>query len=148
MNRRNVPSTSAPQGNGPGRAVSPPDPTLDRRGLFRLVGGATALAGLAWTGGLLVPENAEGADGPPDLYLGGTDGWMSLPRSPAIAPFHPDVLAPAPFTTYIFGFRNVTGIGALAGQTALTPPVLIAVLLAWTAAPLALAALVFSRREL
>jgi Cu-processing system permease protein len=43
---------------------------------------------------------------------------------------------------------GLTGIGALAEHTALTPPVLVAVLLAWTAAPLALAALVFSRREL
>ena len=46
------------------------------------------------------------------------------------------------------GTGGLTGIGALAGHTALTPPVLVAVLLAWTAAPLALAALVFSRREL
>ena len=43
---------------------------------------------------------------------------------------------------------GLTGIGALAGHTALTPPILIAVLLAWTAAPLALAAFVFARREL
>ena len=42
----------------------------------------------------------------------------------------------------------LTGIGALAEHTALTPPVLVAVLIGWTAAPLALAALVFSRREL
>ena len=34
---------------------------------------------------------------------------MYLPPTPAIPPFHPDVLAPAPFTTYIFGFRNLTG---------------------------------------
>ena len=46
------------------------------------------------------------------------------------------------------GAGGLTGIGALAGHTALTPPVLVVVLLAWTAAPLALAALVFSRREL
>ena len=46
------------------------------------------------------------------------------------------------------GAGGLTGIGALAGHTALTPPLLVAVLLAWTAAPLALAALVFSRREL
>lgn len=43
---------------------------------------------------------------------------------------------------------GLTGLGALAGHTALTPPLLVAVLLAWTAAPLALAALVFSWREL
>ena len=46
------------------------------------------------------------------------------------------------------GAGGLTGIDALAGHTALTPPILIAVLLAWTAAPLALAALVFARREL
>jgi Cu-processing system permease protein len=46
------------------------------------------------------------------------------------------------------GTGGLTGIGALAEHTALTPPILVAVLLAWTAAPLALAALVFSRREL
>ncbi|WP_457206985.1 multicopper oxidase domain-containing protein [Nocardioides sp. P5_C9_2] len=85
---------------------------MGRRGLFRVVGGTAALAGIAWAGGWLTPEDADGVPGPPDLYLGGTDGWMSLPVSPAsnIAPFHPDVLAPAPFTTYIFGFRNVTGL--------------------------------------
>jgi Cu-processing system permease protein len=42
---------------------------------------------------------------------------------------------------------GLTGIGALAGHTALTPPILVAVLLAWTAAPLALAVLAFARRE-
>ncbi|HET9068962.1 MAG TPA: ABC transporter permease subunit, partial [Amaricoccus sp.] len=46
------------------------------------------------------------------------------------------------------GTGGLTGIGALAGQTALTPAILVAVLIAWIAAPLALAALVFSRREL
>ena len=46
------------------------------------------------------------------------------------------------------GTGGLTGIGALAGHTALTPPVLVAVLLAWIAAPLALTALVFARREL
>ncbi len=46
------------------------------------------------------------------------------------------------------GTGGLTGIGALAEHTALTPPVLVAVLIGWTAAPLALAALVFSRREL
>lgn len=46
------------------------------------------------------------------------------------------------------GAGGLTGIGALAGHTALTPPILLAVLLAWIAAPLALAAVIFSRREL
>ena len=46
------------------------------------------------------------------------------------------------------GTGGLTGIGALAGHTALTPPILVAVLLAWTAVPLVLATLIFSRREL
>jgi hypothetical protein len=55
---------------------------------------------------------------PPDLFLGGTDGWISLPKSPSIVSAslggvttHPDDLAPDPrFSTYIFGFRDVTGL--------------------------------------
>jgi len=53
---------------------------------------------------------AEAQGLPYDLYFAGTDGWMYLPPTPAIPPYHPDVLAPAPFTTYIFGFRNITGL--------------------------------------
>jgi FtsP/CotA-like multicopper oxidase with cupredoxin domain len=45
-----------------------------------------------------------------DLFFAGTDGWFWQPPSPAIPPWHPDTLAPDPFTTYIFGFRNVTGM--------------------------------------
>ena len=70
------------------------------------------MGGLAWTGKVLQPEAFGAVYPPPDLYLAGTDGWISLPRTPAIAPFHPDVLAPDPFTTYIFGFRNVTGMSS------------------------------------
>jgi Cu-processing system permease protein len=46
------------------------------------------------------------------------------------------------------GAGSLTGINALAGHTALTPSILVAVLLAWTAAPLALATFIFARREL
>ncbi len=58
----------------------------------------------------------------PDLFYAGTDGWISLPASPsltspALGVVHPDPLAPTPvdgappgLTTYIFGFRNVTGL--------------------------------------
>ncbi len=46
------------------------------------------------------------------------------------------------------GAGGLTGISALAEHTSLTPPVLLAVLVAWTAAPLALAAAIFARREL
>ena len=68
---------------------------LDRRGLFRPAGGVAALGGVAWAGKVLhAGGDAAAADAPPDLYLAGTDGWIYLPPTPAIAPFHPDVLAP------------------------------------------------------
>jgi hypothetical protein len=55
--------------------------------------------------------NAQGVeDRPPDLFFAGTDGWIGLPPTPAIPIFHPDPYAAAPFTTYIFGFRNLTGM--------------------------------------
>ncbi len=89
---------------------------IGRRRFLQLAGGAAALGAVTWRGRVLTPELAAAAAGPPDLYLGGTDGWMHLPQTPAIPPFHPDVLAPAGLTTYIFGFRNVTGMTA--GQRA------------------------------
>ncbi|HET7397219.1 MAG TPA: multicopper oxidase domain-containing protein [Intrasporangium sp.] len=47
------------------------------------------------------------------VHLVGTDGWVSMPAgSPADPPFFPDSLAPAPFDTYVFGFRDVTGMSA------------------------------------
>jgi FtsP/CotA-like multicopper oxidase with cupredoxin domain len=85
---------------------------VGRRGFLRLGGGAVALGSMAWAGRLLLPETAIAAEAPPDLFLGGTDGWIHLPPDPPIAPFHPDVLAPegTGLTTYIFGFRNLTGM--------------------------------------
>ncbi len=84
---------------------------VDRRGFLHLSGAAAALGSVAWAGKSLFPEPAQAALGdPPDLYLGGTDGWIHLPTTPAIPPFHPDPLAPAGLTTYIFGFRNLTGL--------------------------------------
>ena len=93
-----------------GGGLALPNPLLGRRGLLRVAGGVAALGGMAWAGKVLEPEAFGAADPPPNLYLGGTDGWMHLPTSPAIPPFHPDNLAPAGLTTYIFGFRNVTGM--------------------------------------
>ncbi len=85
--------------------------SVDRRQFLKYTGGALALAGgVAWAGKVLLPEPATAAGGAPDMFLAGTDGWMSLPKTPEIAPFHPDNLAPGLFTTYIFGFRNVTGL--------------------------------------
>lgn len=85
---------------------------ISRRNLLKAAGLTAAAAGLApslrydWLG---APTAL--ADGPtPNLKLVGTDGWISLPASPAIGQFHPDNLAPEGLTTYIFGFRNVTGL--------------------------------------
>jgi len=48
-----------------------------------------------------------------ELHLVGTDGWVSMPtNAPADPPFFPDSLAPKPFDTYVFGFRDVTGMSA------------------------------------
>ncbi len=84
---------------------------VDRRQFLKYVGGAVAVAGTAtWAGKMLLPQSVNAAPGDFDLFLAGTDGWMYLPPTPAIPPFHPDNLAPSPFTTYIFGFRNITGL--------------------------------------
>lgn len=104
---------------------SPDQSSLSRRHFFKLAGGATVAA--AGMGILPLPfkkllgpvgiseARAQTANPPPDLFYAGTDGWISLPTSPSITSpalglVHPDSLAPAPFSTYIFGFRNVTGL--------------------------------------
>jgi FtsP/CotA-like multicopper oxidase with cupredoxin domain len=95
--------------------------SFSRRDFLKMAGGAAILgvgaASLGMVPGrlnrLLSPEavaHAQGTDPGYDLYFAGTDGWISLPATPAIPPFHPDTYAPAPFTTYVFGFRNVSGL--------------------------------------
>ncbi len=91
---------------------------IGRRQLLKYAGGAVAVAAgttfaSRWSGKTLNPlaVSPAGADElPADLFLGGTDGWIYLPRTPAIGVFHPDSYAPAPFTTYMFGFRNIKGL--------------------------------------
>jgi FtsP/CotA-like multicopper oxidase with cupredoxin domain len=92
------------------------------RGLSRRVflAGGAGLVGAAAVGTRLLPALAAPAvtaavptpTGPNSVtvHLAGTDGWVSMPDAPADAPFFPDSLAPAPFDTYCFGFRNVTGM--------------------------------------
>lgn len=90
---------------------------IDRRQFMKFAGGAAAAAASApviarWAGPVLDPlavTNAGAVPVPADMTLGGTDGWIAMPATPAIPPFHPDVLAPPGLTTYIFGFRNITG---------------------------------------
>ena len=73
------------------------------------VGLAPSLRG-EWLG--TSAAQAAGPEPPANLKLVGTDGWISLPKDPPIGgpPFHPDNLAPEGLSTYIFGFRNVTGL--------------------------------------
>ncbi len=97
-----------------------PQTSISRRGFLRLAGGAVVAAA---AGGIMAPglrrmlapmDVAQAAPSDPfDLFFAGTDGWIHLPESPAIPPFHPDDLAPgypAGLNAYIFGFRNVTGL--------------------------------------
>ncbi|NOT84735.1 MAG: multicopper oxidase domain-containing protein [Methylococcaceae bacterium] len=91
-----------------------------RRSFIKLVSGSMAIAAGA---GLLPsalrrqlsPINDAMAlpTDPANLFYVGTDGWISLPQTPTIPTFHPDVLAPTPFSTYIFGFRNMTGLSPM-----------------------------------
>ncbi len=95
-----------------------------RRRFFKMAGGVTvAAAGMGIVpyplkkllGPVSMSEARAQTAYPPDLFYAGTDGWISLPKSPSITSpalglVHPDVLAPPLFSTYIFGFRNVTGM--------------------------------------
>ena len=96
---------------------------IDRRQLFKFAGGAALVA--AGTGGGMklfkpfssstVAADTHLASINPDRYMfvGGTDGWMGLPTTPAIGFFHPDTMAPENLTTYIFGFRNITELNQI-----------------------------------
>jgi len=89
---------------------------ISRRDFLKLAGGAVVtVAGASllpqFLRRSLLPEEIGNAQAvPPDLYFAGTDGWISMPSSPSIGFYFPDDLAPAPFNTYIFGFRNITGL--------------------------------------
>ena len=97
--------------------------TITRRGLIKVGGGVLlSVAGLgllpAPARALLSPASVSDA-GPEldlqatdahDAHLIGTDGWVYIPEEPEIPPYHPDPWAPPPFTGYIFGLRDVTGL--------------------------------------
>jgi FtsP/CotA-like multicopper oxidase with cupredoxin domain len=88
---------------------------FSRRDFLKVAGGAVVVVAGAtmlppFLRKTLLPEQVVGAAEPYDLFFAGTDGWFYMPPAPAIPPWHPDTYAPEPFTTYIFGFRNVTGL--------------------------------------
>lgn len=86
---------------------------VSRRQFIRYAGGAglAAVSGLGVMGlkNVLRPVEVLAQTTDHDLWFAGTDGWMSM-AGPPRAPFFPDDIAPAPFNTYIFGFRNLTGM--------------------------------------
>lgn len=89
----------------------------------RLITGAVAHAAPA-------PKPAAAAHPRRTMHLAGTDGWVSMPaNAPSDPPFFPDQLAPAPFNTYVFGFRDVTGmtatqVAAQRGKAQISAPIL------------------------
>jgi len=96
---------------------------FSRRDFLKLAGGAVVtVAGASllpqFLRKTLMPDQVVNAAGDYDLYFAGTDGWMFNP-GPHVSPYHPDVLAPAPFTNYMFGFRDVTHyVDSVGGPTA------------------------------
>ncbi len=52
----------------------------------------------------------------PNLHFVATDGWIHLPETAVVPPYHPDNMAPGAeddvpgLTSYIFGFRDLTGV--------------------------------------
>ncbi len=100
-----------------------------RRGLTRrsfFLGGTGLVAGTLigsdiLTGGAALASTRAAAPVPApaaarprkEVHLVGTDGWVGMPdNAPADPPFFPDSLAPNPFNTYVFGFRDVSGFSA------------------------------------
>jgi len=96
---------------------------FSRREFLKVAGGAAAtVAGVGLLPQFLkktlhADEVIAAALPDPDLFFAGTDGWFWLPPTPEIPPYHPDPYGADftppgvdPFTTYIFGFRNVTGL--------------------------------------
>ena len=90
---------------------------ISRRDFLKLAGAGLLASGSVGLvnkliSGLLLPEGIALAQSAiPDKVFAGTDGWIYLPPLPTPSPFHPDDLSPDPslFTTYMFGFRDVTG---------------------------------------
>lgn len=86
---------------------------VSRRDFLKLAGsGLLAAGGMGILRKVLAPESSVFAQiSPPDKVFAGTDGWMHLPPLDSLAPYYPDDLSPDPmFTTYIFGFRDVTAL--------------------------------------
>ena len=88
----------------------------------RLIGAPSAAASSLRAAALAHPQKK--------VHLAGTDGWVSMPaNAPADPPFFPDSLAPSPFNTYVFGFRDVSGmtstqVAAQRGKAQISAPMM------------------------
>jgi FtsP/CotA-like multicopper oxidase with cupredoxin domain len=96
----------------------PPQGHLGRRRFLQMCAVCAGAVGAGWTSGaapslarpsMAAPGAAPLAEPPTAkrIVLAATDGWISIPGS---ARYHPDPWAPAPFTTWGFGFRDITGL--------------------------------------
>ena len=111
---------------------------LSSRRSFLKATGITAIGGLVGLSALdmasrhpLVKSHLLGnAIKPKVQHVGYTDGYISMPEGiEAVPPFYPDINAPAPFTTYVFGIRDITGMTeaqmfAQKGHAQLSAPIL------------------------
>ena len=98
---------------------------LNRRSLLK--GGLGAVGAGLLGAGVLRPAIAGAAfvrPVPPEVnnpaaarwaHLAATDGWATMPGTKARPPFWPDPLAPSPYNTYVFGFRDVAPLFDLDG---------------------------------
>jgi FtsP/CotA-like multicopper oxidase with cupredoxin domain len=88
---------------------------ISRRRFLRLGGGAIVGAAGAQLlgavgGGLLQRLGAYPDVGVVNVHLAASDGWIGLPG--AVPGIHPDPMAPDDLTTWVLGFRDVTGLTA------------------------------------
>jgi FtsP/CotA-like multicopper oxidase with cupredoxin domain len=92
-------------------------PNMDRRNFLKAasvasVGGLLGLTGIEWAQRMAAGKiSGKLAYTLPTkiMHVGFTDGFASMPKEGApLPPFYPDPDAPAPFTTYIFGIRDLT----------------------------------------
>ncbi|MDQ6789745.1 MAG: multicopper oxidase domain-containing protein [Candidatus Dormibacteraeota bacterium] len=89
---------------------------------FLKAAGITAVGGLAGLGGVELAQRVGAAQHPAtrlvasplkmkEMHIGFTDGFVSMPAAAEpVPPFFPDPGAPKPFTSYVMGIRNLTGM--------------------------------------
>ncbi len=92
---------------------------MNRRDFLRVTGLASAGAVTGLIGGIeLLTGSAAGAARPrllaaakKEMVVGFTDGYVSMPaQAEPVPPFFPDPAAPKPFTTWVMGIRDLSGL--------------------------------------